>query len=115
MNPLFSEFEARENEHEIAKSLLLKKLHHIEGLTETGHEFIATSLAHFTTEKTTTKVLEDLKNRLLSESDLRIVFVLNAELNGDLIKEVLRAGKNNSVIFYDLHQGNKICIRFREN
>ena len=96
---MYIALEAKEEKFEIEKSSLREKLQRIEVLSEAGRELIALGLARFTTAETANKVLQHLESKQLNESDLRTVFVLNSELNGDLIRELLRAGKTFSVIF----------------
>lgn len=96
---MYIALEAKEEKFEIEKSSLQERLQRIEGLSEAGRELIALGLARFTTAQTANKVLQHLESKQLNESDLRTVFVINSELNADLIREVLRAGKSFSVIF----------------
>ena len=85
-------------EFERKKSSLHKMLQNSEGISETDRELIATGLGRFTTELTFDQVLQRLKSKQLTESDLRTVLVVNAEVNEDLVKELLKAEKNFSVI-----------------
>lgn len=98
MNQLYKELEVNEAEFERKKSSLRKMLQNSEDISETDRELISTGLVRFTTVLTLDQVLQRLRSKQLTESDLRTVFVVNAEVNEDLVKELLKAEKNFSVI-----------------
>ena len=81
---MYVELEAKEDKFEVEKSSLHERIIRIEGISESGREHIVLGLARFTTSQKANLVLQHMENRHLNESDLRNVFVLNAEQNGDL-------------------------------
>lgn len=95
---MYKELEVNEAEFERKKSSLRKMLQNSEDISETDRELISTGLVRFTTVLTLDQVLQRLRSKQLTESDLRTVFVVNAEVNEDLVKELLKAEKNFSVI-----------------